>query len=110
MISMTEKAKKKPNRLIFVGIFLIGLAIFSYPLISQKYYEIKAEDEVIKFTTAASAIPEEEVERRMALAKAYNDTLDPSRLSDPYTDMEKAGRAEYARMLEIGRASCRERV
>lgn len=101
MISMTEKAKKKPNRLIFVGIFLIGLAIFSYPLISQKYYEIKAEDEVIKFTTAASAIPEEEVERRMALAKAYNDTLDPSRLSDPYTDMEKAGRAEYARMLEV---------
>lgn len=27
--------------------------------------------------------------------------LDPSRLADPYTDMEKAGRAEYARMLEV---------
>lgn len=37
----------------------------------------------------------------LELAKAYNDTLDPSRLSDPYSDKEKEGIAEYARMLEV---------
>lgn len=37
----------------------------------------------------------------MDLARAYNRTLDPARLADPFTQKEKEGRAEYARMLEI---------
>ena len=84
-----------------MAIFILGLLIFSYPLISQKYYEIKAEDEVITFTKAAKELTPQDLDKRMALAEAYNRTLDPSRLADPYTDMEKAGRAEYARMLEV---------
>ena len=94
-------SKQTRSRLIFMAIFTLGLLIFSYPLISQKYYEIKAEDEVITFTKAAKELAPEDLDRRMALAAAYNRTLDPSRLADPYTDMEKAGRAEYARMLEV---------
>lgn len=84
-----------------MAIFILGLLIFSYPLISQKYYEIKAEDEVITFTKAAKELTPQDLDKRMALAEAYNRTLDPSRLADPYTEMEKAGRAEYARMLEV---------
>ena len=98
MMIMSKQAK---NRLVFMAIFLLGLLIFSYPLISQKYYEIKAEDDVVTFVKAAKDLPPEDLDRRMALAAAYNRTLDPSRLADPYTDMEKAGRAEYARMLEV---------
>lgn len=94
-------SRKTRSRIIFMAIFTLGLLIFSYPLISQKYYEIKAEDEVITFTKAAKELAPEDLDRRMALAAAYNRTLDPSRLADPYTDMEKAGRAEYARMLEV---------
>lgn len=94
-------SRKTRSRIIFMAIFTLGLLIFSYPLISQKYYEIKAEDEVITFTKAAKDLAPEDLDRRMALAAAYNRTLDPSRLADPYTDMEKAGRAEYARMLEV---------
>ncbi|MBZ2386060.1 class C sortase [Anaerococcus murdochii] len=94
-------SRKTRSRLIFMAIFTLGLLIFSYPLISQKYYEIKAEDEVITFTKAAKELAPEDLDKRMALAAAYNRTLDPSRLADPYTDMEKAGRAEYARMLEV---------
>mgnify|MGYP001084709942 FL=1 len=94
-------SKQTRSRLIFMAIFTLGLLIFSYPLISQKYYEIKAEDEVITFTKAAKELALEDLDKRMALAAAYNRTLDPSRLADPYTDMEKAGRAEYARMLEV---------
>ena len=94
-------SKKTRSRIIFMAIFTLGLLIFSYPLISQKYYEIKAEDEVITFTKAAKELAPEDLDKRMALAAAYNRTLDPSRLADPYTDMENAGRAEYARMLEV---------
>lgn len=94
-------SRQMRSRLIFMAIFTLGLLIFSYPLISQKYYEIKAEDEVITFTKSAKDLAPEDLDKRMALAAAYNRTLDPSRLADPYTDMEKAGRAEYARMLEV---------
>lgn len=98
---MTIMSKKTRSRLVFMAIFTLGLLIFSYPLISQKYYEIKAEDEVITFVKAAKELPPEDLDKRMALAEAYNRTLDPTRLADPYTDMERAGRAEYARMLEV---------
>lgn len=97
---MSRFSKLKRN-LPFVLIFLVGLLIFAYPLISQKYYEIESGNEVVEFRKQASNINEEEVNRKLSLAKAYNDTLDPSRLADPFTEEEKAGRAEYARMLEV---------
>lgn len=97
---MNRKSRLKRN-LPFVLIFLVGLLIFAYPLISQKYYEIESGSEVVEFSKQTEDIDQEEVKRRMDLARAYNDTLDPSRLSDPFTEEEKAGRAEYARMLEV---------
>ena len=89
------------KNLPFVLIFLIGLLIFAYPLISQKYYEIESGNEVVKFSKKTEEVDDTEIKRRMDLARAYNQTLDPSRLADPFTEKEKAGRAEYARMLEI---------
>lgn len=95
---MTKKIRKN---LPFILIFLVGLLIFAYPLISQKYYEIEADNELVKFQKQSQDIDKTEVEKRMDLARAYNKTLDPSRLADPFTEEEKAGRAEYARMLEV---------
>lgn len=95
---MTKKIRKN---LPFILIFLVGLLIFAYPLISQKYYEIEADNELVKFQKQSQEIDKTEVDKRMELARAYNKTLDPSRLADPFTEEEKAGRAEYARMLEV---------
>lgn len=89
------------KNLPFILIFLIGLLIFAYPLISQKYYEIESGNEVVKFSKKTEEVDDTEIKRRMDLARAYNQTLDPSRLADPFTEKEKAGRAEYARMLEV---------
>ena len=97
---MTKKEKLKKN-LPFVFIFLLGLLIFAYPLISQKYYEIEADNELVEFKKESENINTEDIKKRMDLARAYNDTLEPSRLADPFTEEEKAGRAEYARMLEV---------
>lgn len=89
------------DKLKFGLIFLLGLLIFSYPMISQKFYEIKADDEIIEFVKQSKEINEEEINKRMELARAYNETLDPSRLSDPYSKKEEEARAYYAHMLEV---------
>lgn len=89
------------DKLKFGLIFLVGLLIFSYPMISQKFYEIKADDEIIEFVKQSKDINEEEINKRMELARAYNETLDPSRLSDPYSKKEEEARAYYAHMLEV---------
>ena len=88
------------DKIKFGAIFLVGLLIFSYPMISQKFYEIKAEDEIVEFVKQAKEIDEAEINRRMDLARAYNETLDPSKLSDPYSEKTKQARAYYAKMLE----------
>lgn len=92
---------KLKDKIKFGLIFLVGLLIFSYPMISQKFYEIKADDEIIEFVKQSKEINEEEVNKRMDLARAYNETLDPSRLSDPYSKKEEEARAYYAHMLEV---------
>ncbi len=98
-LKLNTKSLKK--NLPFALIFLVGFLIAIYPVISQKYYEIKADEEVVEFKKKASELNPEEVERRLTLANAYNQTLDPSKLADPYTELEEEGIAEYARMLEI---------
>ena len=45
---MKRKINIKKN-LPFLLIFLVGFLIFSYPFISQKFYEIKANDEIVIF-------------------------------------------------------------
>lgn len=95
---MKTKLKEKIK---FGLIFLVGLLIFSYPMISQKFYEIKADEEIIEFVKQTKEINEEEINKRMELARAYNETLDPSRLFDPYSKKEEEARAYYAHMLEV---------
>ncbi len=92
---------KLKDKIKFGLIFLVGLLIFSYPMISQKFYEIKADEEIIEFVKQSKEINEEEINKRMELARAYNETLDPSRLSDPYSKKEEEARAYYAHMLEV---------
>lgn len=85
----------------YILIFAIGLLIMSYPFLSDLYYRVQQADIIAKFDQKRQEIEPKNIKERMDLAKAYNQTLDPSRLSDPYTDLEKQGVAEYARMLEI---------
>ena len=97
---MKRKINIKKN-LPFFLIFLLGFLIFSYPFISQKFYEIKANDEIVIFNKEKEQIDKKELERRMELARIYNQTLDPSKLVDPYDEKVKDAKAEYAKMLEV---------
>ena len=95
---MVEKFKKNWKIIL---IFVLGLMIAIYPFISNYYYTVENNNQVKDFQEAVSEMPDKEVLERIDLAKAYNDTLDPSRLADPYTEREKQGVENYARMLEV---------
>ena len=84
-----------------VVLFIAGFVIMMYPIISNYYYRIEANNQILEFTENAKKLDNNEILRRIELAEAYNSVLDPSRLADPYTDKEKEGIAEYARMLEV---------
>ncbi|MDD7363306.1 MAG: class C sortase [Peptoniphilus sp.] len=93
--------KKKKRNWPFVLIFIVGFLILLYPTISRYYYRVGADDNIAQFDEGSKQLSDEEVKRRMALARAFNASL-VNNVHDPYSDEEKeAGRAEYARMLEV---------
>lgn len=95
--------KKKKKRLNFILglVFFLGFLIAIYPIISQLYYRQVASNEVTNFDKEVKELTTEETKKRIELANAYNRTLDPSRISDPFTSKELEGRREYAKMLEL---------
>lgn len=96
-----KKKKRKRRRWPLVLVFLLGLAILSYPLFSRWYYEQEASSQVADFQQGLSLIGQEEIQERLHLAYAFNESLISSSLDDPYGKDHAAGRAEYARMLEV---------
>ena len=96
-----SKKKKKSNSL-FIFIFILGLGIMSYPMISNWYYRIDANNQVADYKEARELLSQEEIDRRIRLAKIYNDSLGNVVLKDPYSEEEKEKAFEnYAQMLEL---------
>lgn len=90
------KKSKKP--LIFI---IIGILLISYPIVSQILHYIQASTVVNEYKENVAALKSEDIENRIKLSKAYNDALEVSNLHDPFTDLQKSGLREYARMLEV---------
>lgn len=88
---------------IYILLFITGFSLTIYPLISEMYYRVESKEEIIEFTKAKKDLDEADIAKRMELARAYNSTLDSSKLADPFSEEEKKeGLAEYARMLQVG--------
>ena len=94
-------ARSKRKTWPFVVIFILGFLLMMYPMISNYYYRMDANREIQEFQDGAKKLDDVEILRRIELARAYNQTLDPSKLGDPYTEKEKEGIAAYAKMLEV---------
>ena len=94
--------KKKKSNFLFIFIFILGLAIMSYPMISNWYYRIESNNQVADYKEARDLLSDEEIGRRMRLAKIYNDNLGNVTPKDPYSEEEKHKAMEnYAQMLEL---------
>ena len=103
-INLKKKHTKKimNRKYPFIIMFFIGFFILIYPFVSQMYYKFDSKKNIENFDEELKKISREDIDRRIKLAKAYNSTLDYSKLTDPYTETEKKqGVAEYARMLEV---------
>ena len=98
-VERTMKEKFKKNWKIIL-LFITGLLIASYPIISNWYYTVENNNQIVDFKEAVDEMSQADIDERIDLARAYNETLDPSKLADPYTDREKKGVENYARMLE----------
>lgn len=97
-----RKKKKRASTFLLIAIFLMGLLVLMYPIISRLYYNVESSYEIDDFDNEAAKLDDSEVKRRINLARAFNDSLVNHIDKDPYTDEQKAeGRKEYARMLEI---------
>lgn len=93
--------KQKLVTLGLILLFIVGLGIMTYPMISQMYYRVEATDKVQEFNLQKSGIMDKDIEKRIELAAAYNKGLDPSQITDPYEKDLVLGRKAYAKMLEI---------
>lgn len=99
-----KKKKAKKSQWFWRVIFLLGIVVLMYPLISRFYYRIDAGEQVEVFKSGKDELSEEEISQRIGLARAFNETLvgQGEYIEDPYSEEERqAGIAEYARMLEV---------
>ena len=95
-------AKKKKSNWFFKLVFVLGFLILMYPQVSRLYYRVQSTQEVAAFEEGKAALSDEEIKKRMALARDFNDSLVNQNMEDPYSKARhERGRAEYARMLEV---------
>ena len=95
-------AKKKQSNWFFKLVFVLGFLILMYPQVSRLYYRVQSTQEVAAFEAGKAALSDEEIKKRMALARDFNDSLVNQNMEDPYSKARHdRGRAEYARMLEV---------
>ena len=94
--------KKIKHNFVFILIFLLGFGVMMYPVISRLYYRVDSTNQVKEFDKAVKGLSKEELDKRLALAKGYNDSLNNVVTKDPYDKKnQEEGRKAYARMLEV---------
>lgn len=97
-----RKGKTGLKQWVLRLIFLLGFLIMMYPVVSDLYYRVDSKEQIVEFDNEKAKLSEEEINERMGLARAYNDSLINNVSEDPYDEERlQKGRAEYARMLEL---------
>ncbi|MDD7463966.1 MAG: class C sortase [Anaerococcus sp.] len=102
MAEKKTKTTKKKNNIFWGLILLAGLLVMLYPIVSRLYYRIDSNNQVDTFVEGKNELDQEEIDRRIGLARAYNDSITGQAPKDPYAEKkQEEGKAEYARMLEV---------
>lgn len=100
--NINRHKKKSWRKILLLLVFLLGALIFFYPFISQKYYEIKANNVITNYQKEVAKLDDAEMSEKLRLSEAYNSLLQPSYLSDPFSEKEiDQGVKNYAQMLTI---------
>lgn len=98
-------AKDKKKLISIIILFLIGLSVIVYPLISRTYYDFQGNEEVENYEEELAKISDAEIKERLQLSHAYNNALlsdDEVPIGDPFSEKEKEeGIFEYIKLLEV---------
>lgn len=83
---------------VALAVLLVGIGIVAYPTVSNWWNDLHQSQAIDSYVKAVDEMPQEEIDRRLAEAEAYNDALldKPGRFV--MTDEE---RSEYNRILDI---------
>lgn len=97
-----RKAKKKKSDIIFVLIFILGILIAVYPVISRYYYKIESNQTAEEFEAESKKITQNEINKKISLARSYNAGISGKmEYKDPYVNSIADGMKNYAHMLEV---------
>ena len=103
--SLKNKFKDKGQSFaipVGVVIFTIGFCIMLYPIIGQLINYNNSREAIKNFNKEQQKFTNHEINRRIKLAEAYNSSIRPADIYDPFSETEKReGRKEYAKMLEV---------
>lgn len=82
------KTKQSPIRVVF----FIGMAVMAYPLVSRLYYRVESNQQIADFDKEKATLDEADIDERMKLAQAFNDSLNNVVSGDPWSEeMKKKG-------------------
>lgn len=100
-----KKEKRKVNSSLITGIifFLIGIAIFSYPAVSNLLAEKNQTRAIDSYTDALASQNADYIEREWYRAEIYNDNLMDAPVLDPFNmeENEENSSSNYQEILNI---------
>jgi len=101
--SMENSMRFRPDKrtLAFIIIFLIGLSILLYPLVSSTWNQILANRLMGDYDDAVRDLPDETLDDMLAAAREYNDRLVPREVPDAFTVRENKKDLEYESLLNV---------
>ena len=95
--------KRNKDKLLMIVCFLIGMAIFIYPPLSDYIARRNVVSGANTYERNVSSLSTEEKNRLLAEAKNYNDSLSNGKIEDPFVlGSGRAVSANYNKMLNTG--------
>lgn len=93
--------KLDKRTLAFIFIFLIGLSILLYPLVSSTWNQIIANKSMGRYDDTVESLPDETLNKMLEDARAYNDRLLPKAVPDAFAVRIDTSDLEYESLLNI---------
>ena len=87
--------------LAFIFIFLIGLSILLYPLVSSTWNQILANRMMGNYDNIVESLPKNTLNQLLEEAHEYNDRLLPKAVPDAFTVREDTYDMEYESLLNV---------
>lgn len=93
--------KLDKRTLAFIFIFLIGLSILLYPLVSSTWNQIIANRSISNYDAVAQELPDETLNQMLEAAREYNERLLPKAVPDAFAVRDNTKDLEYESLLNI---------